>query len=136
MKRIPQNTCIYENIPHKEMPFSSRNKGRFHTTIKNSKPLEIKMRIIYLNSGTLELWKFSNLTFKWYLAGTTSAEVCSQPVKTNPTQPNPPSWVSFWSLVGWVELQKIFWQQVGLGLGHKISNPPNLTRPTHIYIYI
>jgi len=68
MKRIPQNTCIYKNIPHKEMPFSPRNKGWFHTTIKNSKPSKIKVCIIYLSFGTLDLWKFSNLTFGGYLA--------------------------------------------------------------------
>ena len=38
---------------------------------KNPKPLEIKVRIIYPNSGSLELWKFANLTFGGYLAGTT-----------------------------------------------------------------
>ena len=55
MERIPQNMCIYENLPHKKMPSSPRNKGRIHTTIKNLKPSEIKIRIIYLSSGTLEL---------------------------------------------------------------------------------
>ena len=55
MERIPQNTCIYENLPHKEMPSSPRNKSQFHTTIKNPKPSEIKVPIIYPSSSTLEL---------------------------------------------------------------------------------
>ena len=38
---------------------------------KNPEPSENKIRIIYLSSNTLELWKFSNLTFKGSLAGTT-----------------------------------------------------------------
>ena len=67
MERIPQNTCIYENLPHKEMPSSPRNKGRFHIIIGNLKPSEIKVHIIYPNSKTLELWKFFNLTFGGYL---------------------------------------------------------------------
>ena len=71
MKKILQNTCIYENLSHKEMPYSPRNKCRFHATIKNLKPSEIKVRIIYHSFGTLELWKFSNLTFGGYLVGTT-----------------------------------------------------------------
>ena len=37
---------------------------------KNLKPLETKVRIIYPSSDTLELSKFSNLTFGEYLAGT------------------------------------------------------------------
>ena len=55
MERILQNTCIYENLSHKEMPSSPRNKCRFHATIKNLKPSEIKVRIIYHSFGTLEL---------------------------------------------------------------------------------
>ena len=35
------------------------------------KPSQTKVRIIYPSSGTLELWKFSNLTFKGFLACTT-----------------------------------------------------------------
>ena len=31
---------------------------------KNSKTLQTKLCIIYLSSSTLELWKFSNLTFR------------------------------------------------------------------------
>ena len=54
-ERIPQNTCIYENLPHKEMPSSPRNKGQFHTIIRNPKPSEIKVRIIYPSSNTLKL---------------------------------------------------------------------------------
>ena len=37
---------------------------------KNPKLSKIKIRIIYLNSGTLDLWILSNLTFEGYLAGT------------------------------------------------------------------
>ena len=37
--------------------------------------------------------------------------------------------------LGWVT--KFFFIRVGLGLGHKIPNPPNTTRPTHIFsVYI
>ena len=38
---------------------------------KNPKPSENKVHIIYLSAGTLELWKFSNLTFGGSLASTT-----------------------------------------------------------------
>ena len=38
---------------------------------KNPKPLENKVHIIYLSSGTLKLWKFFNLTFGRSLVGTT-----------------------------------------------------------------
>ena len=54
MERIPQNMCIYENLPHKKMPSSPRNKDRFHTTIKNQKPSKIEVGNSP-NSGTLEL---------------------------------------------------------------------------------
>ena len=54
-ERIPQNSCIYENLPHKEMPLCQETKGWFHTTIRNPKPLEIKVRIIYPSLDTLEL---------------------------------------------------------------------------------
>ena len=70
MERILQNTCVNENLPHKEMPSSPKNKGQFHATIKKPKPSKIKVHIIYPNSDTIELWKFSNLTFGGYLAGT------------------------------------------------------------------
>ena len=40
-------------------------------TIKAPKPSDTKVHIIYPISGTLELWKFFNLTFRGYLAGTT-----------------------------------------------------------------
>ena len=54
-ERITQNTYIYENLPHKEMPSLSRNKGQFRTTIRNPKPSEIKVHIIYPSSNTIEL---------------------------------------------------------------------------------
>ena len=38
---------------------------------KNPKPSKNKVRIIYLSSGILELWKISNLTFRRFLASTT-----------------------------------------------------------------
>ena len=40
-------------------------------TIKAPKPSDTKVHIIYPISGTLELWKFFNLTFRGYLADTT-----------------------------------------------------------------
>ena len=49
-----------------------RNGCQSYATIKTLKPSQTKVRITYPNSSTLELWnKFSNLTFKGYLAGTT-----------------------------------------------------------------
>ena len=50
MERIPQNTCIYENLPHKDMPSSPRSKGQFHATIKKPKALR--------NQGTHNLSQF------------------------------------------------------------------------------
>ena len=38
MERIPQNTCINEDLPHKETPLPLRNKCRFYTTIKTQNP--------------------------------------------------------------------------------------------------
>ena len=37
MGRISQNTCIYEDLPHKETSSLLRNKSRFYTTIKTQK---------------------------------------------------------------------------------------------------
>ena len=63
--------CIYEDLPYKERPFPPRNECQLYATIKALKPSQTKIRIIYPNSSTLELWKFSNLTFEGYLVGTT-----------------------------------------------------------------
>ena len=38
MERIPQNTCINEDLPHKETSLPLRNKGQFYTTIKTQSP--------------------------------------------------------------------------------------------------
>ena len=38
MGRIPQNTCVYKDLPHKETSSSARNEGYFHTTIKTQNP--------------------------------------------------------------------------------------------------
>ena len=70
-KRIPQDTCIYENLPYKERPSPPRNECQLYATIKAPKPSDTKVHIIYPISGTLELWKFFNLTFRGYLADTT-----------------------------------------------------------------
>ena len=70
-ERIPQNTRINKDLPYKERPFLPRNECQLYTTIKTPKPSQTKVRIISPNSGTLELWKFSNLTFRESLAGTT-----------------------------------------------------------------
>ena len=51
--------------PHQE------NESHLYSTIKTPKPSQLKVCIIYPSSGTLELWKFSNLTFERYLAGIT-----------------------------------------------------------------
>ena len=70
-ERILQDICIDEDLPYKERPSPLRNECQLYTTIKTSKPSQTMVRMIYPNSGTLELWKFSNLTFKGYLADTT-----------------------------------------------------------------
>ena len=59
-EKIPQNTCIYENFPTRKCLLRQETKAS-----------EIKVCIIYPNSSTLELWKFSNLTFGGYLPCTT-----------------------------------------------------------------
>ena len=71
-ERIPQNIWINENLSYKEKPSLPRNKCQLYATIKIPKPSQTKVRIFYPNSSTLELWKFSNLTFRGYLTGTTS----------------------------------------------------------------
>ena len=62
---------IYKDLPHKERPSSPRNECQFYTTIKTPKLSQTKVGIIDPSSNTLELWKFSNLTFKGYLVSTT-----------------------------------------------------------------
>ena len=61
---------INKDLPHKERPSPPRNECQLYTIIKTSNPSQTKVRIIYPCSGTLKLWKFSNLTFGGYLAGT------------------------------------------------------------------
>ena len=70
-ERIPQNMHINKDLPHKERPFPPNNKCQLYATIKTSKPLQTKVRLISPSSGTLDLWKLSNLTFGGSLAGTT-----------------------------------------------------------------
>ena len=70
-EKIPQDTCINEDLPYKERSSPSRNECQLYFTIKTLKLSQAKVRIIYSSSGTLELWKFSNLTFGGYLVGTT-----------------------------------------------------------------
>ena len=72
-------------------------------------------------------------------AGREVLGVCSQ--QTNlpkPTWPNSTHRVGLVFRAWWVGLGYTFFlERVGLDLGHKISNPPNPTRPTHIFnIYI
>ena len=57
-------------FPTRKKPSPPRNECQLYATIKTPKPSQIKLRIIYPSFGTLELWKFSNLTFGWYLAYT------------------------------------------------------------------
>ena len=59
------------DLPYKKRPSMPRNRCQPYTTIKTPKSLQTKVHIISPNSGTLELWKFSNLTFRVYLAATT-----------------------------------------------------------------
>ena len=70
IERIPRDTYIYEDLPHKETSSSPRKQRSILHYYKNPKPKEIKVRIIYPNSCTLELWTLFNLTFKGYLAST------------------------------------------------------------------
>ena len=70
-ERILQDMCIYEDLSYKEQPSPPRNECQLYATIKAPKPSQNKVRIIYPNFNTLELWKFFNLTFRGYLAGTT-----------------------------------------------------------------
>ena len=58
-ERAPQNTCINKNLSYKERPSPPKNEGQLYTTIKTSKPSQIKVRVIFPSSGTLELYKFS-----------------------------------------------------------------------------
>ena len=46
---------INDDLRYKETPSYARNGGRFYTTIKTQRPSKNKVRIIYLNFGTLEL---------------------------------------------------------------------------------
>ena len=72
MERILKNACFYEDLPYKEkFPFPKKEESRFYTTIKTLKHSQTKVRIISPSSGTLELWKFSNLTFGGFLADIT-----------------------------------------------------------------
>ena len=68
-ERIPQDTCINEDLPYKERSSLPRNECQLYVAIKTPRPSQTKVCIIYPNSSTLELWKFSNLTFKGYLTG-------------------------------------------------------------------
>ena len=70
-ERIPQYMRVNEDLLYKEIPSLLRNGCQLYVAIKISKPSQTKIRIIHPNSGTLELWKFSNLTFENYLASTT-----------------------------------------------------------------
>ena len=58
-------------FPTRKDPLCQKKRCQLYTTIKTPKPLQTKVRIIYPSSSTLELWKFSNLTFGRYLVGTT-----------------------------------------------------------------
>ena len=42
MERNPQKMCIYEDLPHKEIPSSTRNKYWFYTTIKTQNPQKLR----------------------------------------------------------------------------------------------
>ena len=70
MVRIPWNTCIYEDLPHKETPSPPRKPRSVLHYYKNPKAPETNVRIIYPSSSTLKWWKFSNLTFGGSLADT------------------------------------------------------------------
>ena len=61
---------LWESFLHGNIFFTKKQRSVLYY-YKNPKPSEIKIHTIYPNSGTLGLWKFSNLTFEEYLAGTT-----------------------------------------------------------------
>ena len=54
-ERIPRDTHINEDLPYKERLSMPRNECQPYVTIKTPKPSLIKIRIISLNFGTLEL---------------------------------------------------------------------------------
>ena len=70
-ERIPRDMCINEELTYNERSSPPRNKCQLYATMKIPRPSQTKVRIIYLSSSILELWKFSNLTFGGYLADTT-----------------------------------------------------------------
>ena len=57
-------------FPIRKRLLRQENQGRFYTTIKKPKTPKTKVCINYPNSGALELWNFSNLTFGRSLAVT------------------------------------------------------------------
>ena len=61
---------LWGSSPQGNTFFTKKHRSVLHY-YKNPKPSEIKVCIIFPSSGTLELWKFSNLTFGGYLAGIT-----------------------------------------------------------------
>ena len=50
---------------------STKKRMPLYFTIRTPKLSQTKVRIISPSSNTLELWTFSNLTFRGYLVGTT-----------------------------------------------------------------
>ena len=46
---------IDDNLPYKETPSYTRNRGRFYTNIKTPMPSENKVHIIHPSSDALEL---------------------------------------------------------------------------------
>ena len=73
-ERILQDTRIKEVLSYKERFSKPRRRCQPSATIKTPKPSQTKVHIIYLSSGTLELWKvlWLNLqkVFGWYCTGT------------------------------------------------------------------
>ena len=70
-KRSRKIYALMRIFPTRKKLSLPRNKCQLYATIKTSKPSQTKVCIIYPNSGTLESWKFFNLTIGGYWANTT-----------------------------------------------------------------
>ena len=54
-EKIPRYMSIEEDLLYKEIPSPTRNGGQLYITIKTPNPSQTKVRVIFPNSGTLEL---------------------------------------------------------------------------------
>ena len=68
-ERIPQYMSTKEDLLYKEIPSLLRNGCQLYTTIKISKPSQIKVRVIFLTLALQSCRILSNLIFGGSLAG-------------------------------------------------------------------